>query len=74
MSLIYNSALTKILKILLIFILFAGILNCSNSRQFNLAPIKTYDPDNETIPPPREIEEFQIWDATQMTFIYQIPV
>ncbi len=72
MSLINNSAFKAMLKILIFIILFACIISCSSTRQFNLAPIKTFDPDNATIPPPKESEEFQIWDATQMLTIYQV--
>jgi len=70
--------LLKILKIrrylkpFVAVILFISVLNCSSTRQFNLAPIKTFDPDNTTIPSPKESEEFQIWDATQMLTIYQV--
>lgn len=72
MSLINNATLKTMLKILIFIILCTCIMNCSSTRQFNLAPIKTFDPDNVTIPPPKESEEFQIWDATQMTSIYQV--
>ena len=69
---IKNISWQKYFLIFLTIVLSAFLLGCGGSRQFNLAPIKTFDPDNETIPPPQESEEFQIWDATQMTFLYQV--
>ncbi len=72
MSLINDSTLKTMLKILIFITLFACIMSCSSTRQFNLAPIKTFDPDNATIPSPQESEEFQIWDGTQMITIYQV--
>lgn len=59
-------------SLLMATFLFVFCLSCSSTRQFNLAPIKTFDPDNATIPPPKVSEEYQIWDATQLTFIYQV--
>ncbi len=62
----------KFINILAAILILFFIMDCSGPRQFNLTPIKTFDPDNMTIPPPKESEEFQIWDATQMLTIYQV--
>lgn len=48
------------------------LTSCGSSHKLTLAPIKTFDPDNRDIPPPKEIEENQIWDIMDMTFFYQI--
>ncbi len=53
-------------------LILASLMNCSSSRQFNLTPIKTFDPDNKDISPPEILEENQIWDLVDMTAIYQI--
>jgi len=61
----------KTLKYLIILFLVI-FYSCSSTRQFTSAPIKTFDPDNATIPPPKELEENQIWDLADMTFFYQV--
>lgn len=37
-----------------------------------LAPVKTFDPDNQDIPKPKNIREEWYWDRTNMTFLYPI--
>ncbi|MFQ6113083.1 MAG: hypothetical protein ACE5NG_03220 [bacterium] len=59
-------------NILILFLTFAFVIGCGGGRKFTLAPIKTFDPDNATMPPPKEIEENQVWDIMDMTFFYQI--
>jgi hypothetical protein len=62
----------SILILVTFTVFFFGMLNCSGSRQFTLAPVKTVDPDDNTIPPPKELEENQIWDLIDMTGVYQV--
>ncbi len=62
----------RIIQLLLISTALLFLANCSSSRQLALAPIKTFDPDNQTIPPPKNLEENQIWDLIYFTGIYQI--
>lgn len=53
-------------------LLLCLLMGCSGSRELSLAPLKTFDPDNADIPPPRNLEENQIWDLIDLTGIYQI--
>ncbi len=53
-------------------LLLCFLMGCSGSRELSLAPLKTFDPDNADIPPPRNLEENQIWDLIDLTGIYQI--
>ncbi|MFQ5866101.1 MAG: hypothetical protein ACE5IW_12825 [bacterium] len=64
--------MNKSLKSIIYYILLFSLVGCSSGRKFTLAPIKTFDPDNATIPPPKEMEENQVWDILDMTFFYQI--
>lgn len=61
-----------VFNIMLFSLVTALFIGCGSSRKFTLAPIKTFDPDNATIPKPKELEENQIWDIMDMTFFYQI--
>lgn len=63
--------MTKAFRFLML-LAFIFTSNCSSGRKFTLAPIKTFDPDNANIPPPKVREENQIWDILDMTFFYQI--
>ncbi|MEC4680372.1 MAG: hypothetical protein VST67_06690, partial [Nitrospirota bacterium] len=58
-------------KIVTVFFLMAFGFACGGSK-FNLAPTKTFDPDNANIPEPKVKEEYQIWDIVDYTFIYQL--
>ncbi|MFQ5825315.1 MAG: hypothetical protein ACE5JB_14835 [bacterium] len=60
------------LKIITLTFVICNLFGCVSNRKFSLAPIKTFDPDNATIPEPKEREENQIWDILDMTFFYQI--
>lgn len=62
----------KVTTVLLVGCVLVVLGSCSSSRQFTLAPIKTFDPDNEMIPHPKELEENQIWDIVDMTLFYQV--
>jgi len=62
----------KMIYLFLISMTLFLLTNCSGSRQLGLAPIKTFDPDNQSIPPPKNLEENQIWDLIYYTGIYQI--
>jgi hypothetical protein len=64
--------MNKFLKFILLFLVVFSLVDCGSGRKFALGPIKTFDPDNATIPPPKQIEENQIWDILDMTFFYQI--
>lgn len=55
----------------LAIILAAQLLGCGGPR-YTLAPVKTFDPDNQTIPTPRELEENQIWDIIDYTVVAQL--
>ncbi|MFQ5637241.1 MAG: hypothetical protein ACE5IR_04525, partial [bacterium] len=59
-------------KFLILFFVTFVVFGCGGSRQFTLAPIKTFDPDNADIPAPKNKEENQVWDIVNMTFFYQI--
>ena len=63
---VWNSA-----KVLTFFLVITCVVGCGSSHKFTLAPVKTFDPDNGTIPRPKEKEENQIWDIFDMTFVYQ---
>ena len=44
----------------------------ADDRSLSTAPIKWFDPDNRSIPKPKEIEENLIWDIVDHTFFYQM--
>lgn len=58
-------------KYIILFLIPFISFSCGGSRKFTLAPIKTFDPDNASIPEPKEKKENQIWDIVDMTFFYQ---
>ena len=70
-----NVFFVKRINLLLIFcygLTLIIMIGCGSSRKFTSTPIKTFDPDNKTIPQPKELEENQIWDIIDLTFFYQI--
>lgn len=58
----------------LIILLFSIILlsSCASQKNLSVAPAKTFDADNKSIPEPEEIEENQIWDIVDHTFFFQV--
>lgn len=44
----------------------------AGDRPLSTAPIKWVDPDNRSIPKPKEIEENLIWDIVDHTFFYEV--
>lgn len=63
MKLAYNPGLLTLLLL---------IPACGSSSQLTREPVKWVDPDNRSIPEPKEIEENQIWDIVDNTFFYPL--
>ncbi len=53
-----------------LFILF--LAGCSAGPHLTTKPIKWVDPDNKSIPQPKEIEENLIWDIVDHTFFFEV--
>ncbi len=64
--------MNKNLQIITILSMHFLLLTACGGPRFNLAPVKTVDPDMENIPTPDNKEENQIWDLADMTFFYQV--
>lgn len=55
-----------------IAVLFGLMIGCSSSKPYTLAPVKTFDPDNQTIADPAETEEHFSWETLYLSTFYQI--
>ena len=57
---------------LLLVVAAALLAGCASSKPYTTGPVKTFDPDNRTIPEPDEARENEYWDPIDRTFFYQI--
>ncbi|OGG53262.1 MAG: hypothetical protein A3F84_05130 [Candidatus Handelsmanbacteria bacterium RIFCSPLOWO2_12_FULL_64_10] len=54
-----------------VFLLWV-LIGCSAGPHLTTKPVKWTDPDNKTIPKPKEIEENQAWDILDHTLFYEV--
>lgn len=56
----------------LLLLAVAMVSGCSSSRPYTLGPIKTFDPDNQTIDEPAESKEHFSWETLYYSTFYQL--
>ncbi len=55
-----------------LLLLLALLAGCASTKPYTTGPVKTFDPDNQTIRQPDEARGNQYWDPIDRTFFYQI--